>query len=66
MLKKGRLVTDAASDIDSVFSEANRVRNSCAHTDPEKDLGHPLLDRDPLLRFITSTEDMIAAIQKRL
>ena len=61
ILKKRGLITDGFNDIKSVIGEADRVRNSCARTDPEKDFGHLLLDRASLQGFITSAEDMIAA-----
>jgi hypothetical protein len=65
ILRKRGLITDGSNDIRSVFGEADRVRNSCAHTDPEKDFGR-LLDRASLQGFITRTERMIAAIRRRL
>ena len=66
ILKKRNLISAGSNDIKSVFDKANRVRNSCAHTDAEKDFGHLLLDPASLQGFITSTEDMIAAIRKQL
>ena len=66
ILKKRRLIAYGPDEIDSIFSEAERVRNSCAHTDPEKELGRLLLDRASLLGFINKTEEMIDSIRGQL
>jgi hypothetical protein len=66
ILRKRGLITDGSNDIKSVFGEADRVRNCCAHTDPEKDFGGLLLDRASLQGFVASAESMIAAIRRRL
>jgi hypothetical protein len=66
ILKKRKLITDGSSDIESVFRKANRVRNSCAHTDPEKEFSRLVLERAALQGFITKTEEMIAAIRRQL
>jgi hypothetical protein len=66
ILKKRRLIANAPNEIDSVFDKADRVRNSCAHTDPEKDFPGLLLDRLSLQGFICKTEEMIAAIRRQL
>jgi len=66
ILKKRRLTTYGPDEIDSAFSEAARVRNSCAHTDPDKDFGRLLLDRASLLGFINKTEGMIDSMRRQL
>ncbi len=66
ILKKRRLIADGSNKIDSVFDKADRVRNSCAHTDPEKDFGRLLLDRPSLQGFISGTEEMIVSIRRQM
>jgi hypothetical protein len=66
ILKKRQLTAYGPGEVDSLFSEAERVRNSCAHTDPDKDFGHLLLDRASLLGFINKTEEMIDSMRRHL
>lgn len=66
VLKKRELTTYGSNDIDSVFSDAERVRNSCAHTDPDKEFGRLLMDRTSLQGFITKTEDMMDSMRRQL
>jgi hypothetical protein len=66
ILTKRKLITNASKEIDSVFRKAERVRNSCAHTDPDKGSGDFLLDRAPLQSFIGETEEMISSMRRQL
>lgn len=66
ILKKRQLTTHGSDQIDSTFSQAERVRNFCAHTDPDKDFGRLLLDRASLLDFINKTEEMIDSMRRQL
>lgn len=66
ILKRGKLIAHGPVDIDSVFRRAERVRNSCAHTDPDKEFVHSLLDRASLQSFINKTEEIIALMRRQL
>ncbi len=50
-------VVGEPAKIDSVFDRADRVRDSLAQTDPERELGHMLMDGSSLKAFISSTAD---------
>ncbi len=66
ILRKRRLIADGSNEIDSLFDKADRVRNSCAHTDPDKEFVHLLLGRASLQGFIAKTEEMIASMRRQL
>jgi hypothetical protein len=66
ILRKRRLIADSPGEIDSLFDTADHVRNSCAHTDPDKEFVSLLLDRASIQGFIAKTEEMIASMRRRL
>jgi hypothetical protein len=66
ILRKRRMIAGGPNEIDSLFGKADRVRNSCAHTDPDKEFVHLLLDRASMQGFIAKTEGMIASMRRQL
>ncbi len=66
ILRKQRLIADPPNEIDSLFDTADRVRNSSAHTDPDKEFVRLLLDRASIQGFIAKTEKMIASMRRKL
>lgn len=67
ILKKREILSGvSASQIESIFSEAERIRNACAHTDPEEGNRQYLVERERLARFIADISSITAAIEDSL
>jgi hypothetical protein len=66
ILRKRRLTVHAPNEIDTVFARAERVRNACAHTDPDGHFIGLILDRSFLFEFIRNTEQMANSIREHL
>lgn len=67
ILKKCGLVPEiSGKKIDSIFSRAERVRNSCAHTNPDNTGNMALVERADLCQFIEEIQRAIGLIESML
>ena len=63
MLKKRQLLAEwPGRRIDAVFSEAENVRNVCAHTDRDEGFNNALIARRELPRFLRDVQSLTSAI----
>ena len=66
ILRKLGIGADCSIDINSLFSKAEGVRNSCAHTNSENDRWDKLMNRASLPDFIAQIEKITGAIRDQL
>lgn len=60
--RRGLLDEWSAPRIESVFDEAERVRNACAHTDRDEVFDSALIERSELQRFVHEVQTLTSAI----